>query len=67
MWDARRDSRVLRSRGSLFNRRLGILLCIGIALRWCGLPTRRLAILIVIRIVLFVRLARGSHDEGKVC
>jgi hypothetical protein len=67
MWDARRDGRVLRSRGSLFNRRLGILLCVGIAPRWCGLPSRRLAILIFIRIVLFGRLARGRHDEGGVC
>jgi len=57
MWDARRDSRVLRSRGSLFKSRLGI----------PGLPSRRLAILIVIRIVLLARLARGSHDEGKGC
>jgi hypothetical protein len=61
MWDARRDSRVLRGRGILFNRRLSIILCIGIAPRWCGLPSRRLAILI------FIRLARGSHDEGEVC
>jgi hypothetical protein len=67
MWDARRDSRVLRSRGSLFQSRLGILLCIGITGRWCGLLSRRLAILIVIRIVLLARLARGSHDEGKGC
>jgi hypothetical protein len=63
---ATRRERVLRSRGSLSSRRLAILLCIGIAARWCGLSGRRLAILICIRIVLFHRLARGYHDEGGV-
>jgi hypothetical protein len=56
MWDARRASRVLRSRGSLSERRLAILLCIGIAPRWCGLSSRRLTIFIFIRIVLLVGL-----------